>query len=93
MGKNTKKASAEAPTKTHKKNNTKKKRTQDDIVLAHLKRFSKRGITSMEAFSKYHITRLSAKIFNLKKAGHKIVTIYETNDDGVTYGRYVLKEK
>lgn len=92
--KTTKKASANAPTQSQKKNNTKKRKSQEDIVLAHLKRYSKKGITSMEAFSKYGITRLSAKIFILRKMGYEILTIRETNKDtGATYGRYVLVKK
>lgn len=88
----TKKASAEAPTKEQIKNTKKTKKTQEDIVLAHLQRFGKRGITSMEAFSKYHITRLSAKIFNLRHSGYNIITIRETDKNGNSYGRYVLRE-
>lgn len=91
--KNTKKASAEAPTQNQKKNSTKKRKTQEDIVLAHLKRYSKKGITSMDAFSRYYITRLSAKIFTLRKRGYDIITIRETSSDGTSYGRYVLVNK
>lgn len=92
MSKNTKKkASAKAPTNKQVKNSTKKRKTQEDIVLAHLKRCSKKGITSMEAFSKYHITRLSAKVFTLRKQGYEILTIREANKEtGTHYGRYVL---
>ena len=49
----------------------KKKVTQTDIVLSHLQSCS--GITSYEAFEKYGITRLSAKIFILREKGYKII--------------------
>ena len=42
----------------------KKKITQDERVLRHLKKYG--SITSWEAFKEYGITRLSARIFNLK---------------------------
>lgn len=88
----TKKADAEAPTKDKNNDNKKKKLTQEEIVLAHMQRFGKRGITSMEAFSKYHITRLSSAIFKLRRSGHSIITIRETDKNGNSYGRYVLRE-
>lgn len=37
------------------------------------------GITSLEAINKLGDTRLSATIFNLRKAGHNISTVWETN--------------
>lgn len=39
--------------------------TQEQMVLRHLKHFH--SITSWEAFTDYGITRLSAKIFNLRE--------------------------
>lgn len=44
--------------------------TQEERVLRHMKQFD--GITSWEAFCDYGITRLSAKIFNLRERGYKI---------------------
>lgn len=46
-------------------------KSQNDIVLEHLKKY--RGITSFEAFSRYGITRLSGRIFDLRSRGYKIV--------------------
>lgn len=67
------------------------KKSQEAIVLAHMKRCSKRGITSFEAFSKYGITRLSSHIFTLRGKGYEILTIREVNEEtGSSYGRYVL---
>lgn len=74
-----------------KKDNRKKAVTQEDIVLRHLKR---KSITSMEAFELYKITRLSAKIFNLRADGYNIITKRETNPTtGATYGKYILRDK
>ena len=42
-------------------------------VFQHLK--DNEGITSKEAFELYGATRLSAIIFNLRKAGHKINSV------------------
>lgn len=47
--------------------------TQKRMVLSDLKR-SKRGITSLKAFEKYGITRLSAVIFELRDEGYDIKT-------------------
>lgn len=63
--------------------------TQDLIVLRHLKQH--RHITSWEAITKYHITRLSAKIYNLRQLGYHINSVYEQNEEtGANYVRYFL---
>lgn len=53
------------------------------------------GITSMDAFKDLGVTRLSARIFELRKLGYDISTIEieSTNRYGeaVRYGKYVLK--
>lgn len=46
--------------------------TQKEMVMKHLKR---KTLTSMEAFERYHITRLAAVIQRLKREGNKIRTI------------------
>jgi hypothetical protein len=46
--------------------------SQHDIVLEHLKEHG--SISSMEAFTKYYITRLSAVIFDLRADGYEIET-------------------
>lgn len=43
------------------------KQNQMSMIKAHLKKHKK--ITSMQAFELYGCTRLSAKIFDLRKAG------------------------
>lgn len=44
--------------------------TQEERTLEYMQRFG--GITSKEAFNDLGITRLSAKIYNLKKQGYAI---------------------
>lgn len=63
--------------------------TQDLIILHHLKQH--RSITSWEAIQKYRITRLSARIFNLRKKGYDIRSVIEKNEEtGTRFARYVL---
>ena len=67
--------------------------SQNKKILRYLETH-KRGITSMDAFERFQITRLSARIFDLRKVGHPIKTyiVQTTNEDGnvVRYARYVL---
>ena len=67
---------------------------QTERIYRHLERG--KGITSMEAINLYGITRLSAKIFDLKKAGYDIVDEWEESlnryGDKVRYKRYFLRE-
>lgn len=64
--------------------------SQVEKVLKHL-RTHKKGITSMQAFWKYRITRLSAKIYELREKGYQILTIKEDNTfSRGQHGRYVL---
>lgn len=46
--------------------------TQCEKVLRHLKDHGK--ITTMDAFVEYGITRLSGRIYDLRKAGHIITS-------------------
>lgn len=67
--------------------------TQNEQVLKHLQNH-KNGITSKTAFERYGITRLSGRIFELRKKGYAIQTdnVTEKNRYGhpVTYARYRL---
>lgn len=70
-----------------------KTKTQWQDVLEHLKEHG--SITSMEAWSIYHITRLADVIFKLRKRGYNILTEDCTgkNEYGVyTYANYRLEE-
>ena len=70
------------------------KNTQYELVLNHLKNH-KNGITSMDAFQKYGITRLSGTIYNLKKDGYKISSTTETKKNrygnSCSFARYKLE--
>lgn len=66
--------------------------SQKAKVLNHLQ--NHRCITSMEAFAKYGVTRLSSIIFNLRKEDYLIKTTSVTrrNQEGnsCTYAEYSL---
>ena len=69
-----------------------KRATQIKKILHYLETH-KRGITSFDAFTKFGITRLSGRIFDLREMGYPINTEWEQKEeDGVTirYARYVL---
>lgn len=62
--------------------------TQTQKVLKYLKKGH--TITSMDAFRKFHATRLSDIIFRLRKRGYKITAHREKSKDGTAYARYEL---
>jgi len=66
---------------------------QEDIIFQHLTEHG--SITPFEAFADYHITRLAAVVFRLRRE-HDIETVilhgYDTNGDHIQYARYTLKE-
>lgn len=66
-----------------------KSKTQKEMVLSHLKK--KRSITSWEAITSYHITRLAHYIYTLKDE-YNIATINE-KADGVRWAKYVYRGK
>lgn len=72
----------------------KKQKTQWKDVLEYLS--THEGISSMEAWELFHITRLSAVIFVLRKRGYDIDTVMcvGANEYGpYQYAMYVLKTK
>ena len=62
-------------------------------ILNHLR--THKGISSMEAFELYGITRLSARIKELREMGYDIATLMTESvnryGESVRYGFYVLK--
>ena len=64
--------------------------SQNQKILNHLKEHKK--ITSYEAFEKYRITRLSARIHDLREQGHNITSdmIYSKE---YKYAVYRLEEE
>ena len=71
-------------------------KTQENQILNHLKQH--KFITSWEAIQEYRITRLSARIYELREKGHQIITKNIT-ENGKTFAEYslisttLLKEK
>jgi len=65
------------------------KMTQEERVLEYMQRY--KGITSLEAFQDLGVTRLSAKIFNLKKQGYEIVS--ENKQGKNRYGETIYFKK
>lgn len=64
--------------------------TQGQTVLNHLQ--ERGSITSWEAITEYHITRVGAVIHELKKRGHNISNKTETNGKS-HWTRYTLEDK
>ena len=70
---------------------TKTKLPQVTIVLKHLLR--KGSITSWEAIEKYRITRISARIFELRNLGHDIKSIPLKSKENKKFVKYILNIK
>ena len=70
--------------------------SQENQILNHLKKH--KFITSWEAIQEYRITRLSARIYELREKGYQIITKNVT-ENGKTFAEYslisttLLKEK
>lgn len=68
--------------------------TQEQRVLNYIREYG--SITSMQAFTDLKITRLSARIFNLRARGFNIENVSHTYKNGqgttTTYTEYVLIE-
>lgn len=62
--------------------------TQEQQVLKHIERYGK--ITSMKAFERYGITRLAARIHNLREKGYPIKTDTITNNKA-NYASYSME--
>lgn len=71
----------------------KKTKSQLSEVLKYLMTH-KRGITSVQAFNLFGVTRLSDIVFRLRKAGYNIITEQITTKNryghATTYARYIL---
>ena len=65
--------------------------TQNEMLLHHMRKHG--SITTMEAFSLYGVTRISARVWEMRHAGHNVDKVMETNDNGKTYARYFLREE
>lgn len=68
--------------------------SQNDKILTHLQAFGR--ITSLEAINEYGITRLSARIYDLRDAGHTItqrMVKVPTRDGETEVAEYRLAKK
>ena len=61
--------------------------TQENIILDPLKKH--KFITSWEAIQEYRITRLSARIYELRERGHNIIT-KNVSENGKRFAEYSL---
>lgn len=62
-------------------------KSQTELILEHLRQGN--TITPIEALQKFGCFRLGARIWDLKDAGHTIITETEENE-GKRYARYRL---
>lgn len=53
-------------------------KTQEELVLNYMRKH-KKGLTSMKAFWLWRITRLGARIYELRQKGYIIQTMKEDN--------------
>lgn len=60
------------------------------IKILNFLRNSNTGITSWDAIATFSITRLAARIADLKEDGHTIETIMEQDNVGKRFARYYL---
>lgn len=71
------------------------KRTQADRVLEYIKKFG--SITTLEAYRDLGVTRLSARIFELRARGLEIdstnVTSKNRFGERCTYAKYFIKKE
>ncbi len=65
------------------------KGTQNEMILHHIKTHG--SITTIEAFTLYGVTRLSGRIWELRK-DYNIEGVREKSSKGKVYIRYFLKE-
>ena len=64
--------------------------TQNQKIIEYMKK--NRGITSLEATMKFHITRLSGRIYELKRMGYQIGEKWEKTETA-RFKRYFLTEE
>lgn len=66
-----------------------KEMAQWEKVLHYMEYYG--GITSMDAFRFLGITRLSARIWELRRMGYEIESV-PIHKNGVTFDKYVIKK-
>ena len=61
--------------------------SQNQMVLEHLEKH--KSITGWDAIGMYHITRLAARIKDLKESGHNIITVMQYAESR-RWAKYIL---
>lgn len=68
---------------------------QEQKIINYVERFG--SITTLDAFRDLAITRLSARIFNIKNMGYKVTSIREISKnrfgEDVNYSRYFIEKE
>ena len=68
---------------------------QEQKIIDYVERFG--SITTLDAFRDLAITRLSARIFNIKNMGYKVTSIREISKNRfgeyVNYSRYFIEKE
>lgn len=68
---------------------------QEQKIINYVERFG--SITTLDAFRDLAITRLSARIFNIKKLGYKVSNVREKSKnrfgEEVNYNRYFIEKE
>ncbi len=68
---------------------------QEQKIINYVERFG--SITTLDAFRDLAITRLSARIFNIKKLGYKVSSVREKSKnklgEEVNYSRYFIEKE
>ena len=68
---------------------------QEQKIIDYVERFG--SITTLDAFRDLAITRLSARIFNIKNMGYKVTSIREISKnrfgEEVNYNRYFIEKE
>lgn len=68
---------------------------QEQKIINYVERFG--SITTLDAFKDLAITRLSARIFNIKKLGYKVSSVREKSKnrlgEEVNYNRYFIEKE
>ena len=73
------------------KSNRTRPLSQEEQILNYI--IEHGSISSMEAFAELAITRLSARIYDLREQGYDIRLDYRTTGNGKRYGVYTLVEE
>ena len=68
------------------------KKTKTEMIMQHLETH-KRGISSLTAWERYHVSSLRDVIYKLRKRGWEIESIPKVTKDGIQYRQYILKKK